>query len=130
MTIELIVLALGCILGVAQTYIAAEMEGRQYGMKWALSSREAEMPPWSALVGRLKRAQANYMETFPIAAAAILIVVVTEVNGLLTAAGAIIWLVARIAFWVVYAIGIPVLRSVLFATSIVGIGMILWPALF
>src|SRR3546814_14736398 len=73
MSIELTVLAWGCVLGVVQTYVAAELEGRQYGMKWALSSREAALPPPTPLVGRMKRAQANFLETFPIAAAAILI---------------------------------------------------------
>src|SRR3546814_7849576 len=73
----------------------------------------------------MKRAQANFLETFPIAAAAILIVQVAGLNSTWTAIGAIVWLGARVAFWVVYAIGIPVVRSVLFATSIVGIGMLL-----
>src|SRR3546814_1580825 len=79
MSIELTVLAWGCVLGVVQTYVAAELEGRQYGMKWALSSREAALPPPTPLVGRMKRAQANFLETFPIAVAAILIV---QVAGL------------------------------------------------
>lgn len=130
MSIELTVLALGCILGVAQIFIAAQIETRQYGTKWSLSSREVPPPPWSPLVGRLKRAQANFLETFPIAAAAILIVETAGLDGTLTAVGAIVWLTARVAFWIVYAIGIPVLRTVIFATSIVGIGMVLWPTLF
>src|SRR3546814_8516890 len=117
MSIELTVLAWGCVLGVVQTYVAAELEGRQYGMKWALSSREAALPPSTPLVGRMKRAQANFLETFPIAAAAILIVQVAGLNSTWTAIGAIVWLGARVAFWVVYAIGIPVVRSVLFARS-------------
>src|SRR3546814_18632468 len=33
MSIELTVLAWGCVLGVVQKYVAAELEGRQYGMK-------------------------------------------------------------------------------------------------
>lgn len=130
MSIELTVLAWGCVLGVAQTYIAAEFERRQYGSTWAFSSREEAMPPWTPLVGRLKRAQANFLETFPIVVATILIVQVAGLNSSWTATGAIVWLAARVAFWLVYAIGIPVLRSALFAVSIVGIGMMLWPALF
>lgn len=130
MSIELTVLAWGCVLGVVQIFIAAQIETRQYGTKWSLSSREVALPPWSPLVGRLKRAQANFLETFPIAVAAIFIAEVAGLNGTLTAAGAIVWLAARVAFWIVYAIGIPVLRTVIFATSIVGIGMVLWPALF
>lgn len=130
MSIELTVLALGCILGVVQIFVAAQVETRQYGTKWSLSSREVVPPPWNPLVGRLKRAQANFLETFPFAAAAILIAEVAGLNGTLTAAGAIVWFAARAAYWIVYAVGIPVLRTVVFVASIVGIGMILWPALF
>lgn len=129
MSIELTVLALGCVFGVVQIFVASELESRQHGMAWSLSSREASMPPPTPLVGRMKRAQVNFLETFPIAAAAILIVQVAGLNSTWTAIGAIVWLTARVAFWLVYAIGIPVLRSVLFATSIAGIGMVLWPAL-
>lgn len=75
------------------------------------------------------RAQANFPETFPIAAAAILIVQVGGLNSRWTAIGAIVWLAARVAYWPVYAIGIIGLRSLLFFMSIVGIGMMLSPAL-
>src|SRR3546814_10922465 len=81
MSIELTVLAWGCVLGVVQTYVAAELEGRQYGMKWALSSREAALPPPSPLVGRMKRAQANFLGTIHIAAAANLTDQVARLNS-------------------------------------------------
>lgn len=125
MNLELYVLAIACVFGIVQIYVAAKVEGDQYGTKWALSSRESELPPQSPLVGRMKRAAANFLETFPIAAAAILIIETGDLNNQVTAAGAVVWLAARAGFWVVYGIGIPVIRSVLFATSIVGIGMIL-----
>src|SRR3546814_15381738 len=83
-------------------------------MKWALSSREAALPPPTPLVGRMKRAQANFLETFPIAAAPILIVQVAGLNSTWTAIGAIVWPGARVASWVVYAIGIHVVRPGLF----------------
>jgi uncharacterized MAPEG superfamily protein len=129
MSFELIVLALGCVFGVVQIFVAAQLESQQYGMEWSLSSRESAMPPPSPLVGRMKRAQANYLETFPIAAAAILIVQVADAGNVWTMIGAAVWLAARAAFWIVYMIGVPVLRSALFATSILGIGMILAGAL-
>lgn len=129
MSIELTVLAWGCVLGVVQIFVAAQLATRQFGMAWSLSSREVSSPPPTPLVGRMKRAQANFLETFPIAAAAILIVEVAGLNSSWTAIGAIVWLAARLAYWLVYAIGIPGLRSLLFATSIVGIGTVAWPAL-
>jgi uncharacterized MAPEG superfamily protein len=84
MSIELSALAWGCVLGVVQIFVAAQLARRQYGLDWALSSREATLPPPSPLVGRMKRAQANFFETFPIAAAAILVV---EAGGGCTASG-------------------------------------------
>lgn len=129
MSVELSVLAWGCILGVVQIFIAAQLARRQYGLDWALSSREATLPPPSPLVGRMKRAQANFLETFPIAAAAILVVEAGELNSSWTSAGAILWLAARLLYLPVYAIGITGLRSALFASSIAGIGLMLWPAL-
>lgn len=129
MSIELTVLAWGCALGVVQIFVAAQLADRQYGFAWGLSSREEAVPPPAPFLGRMLRAQANFLETFPIAAAAILIVSVADLNSRWTEIGAIVWLAARVAYWPVYGIGIPGLRSLLFATSIVGIGMLLWPVL-
>ena len=133
MSIELTVLAWGCVLGIVQIFVAAQLTTRQYGTAWGFSSREAAMPPPTPLVGRMKRAQANFLETFPMtfpmAAAAILILQAAGLNSDMTAAGAILWLAVRFVYWPVYAAGIPVLRSVLFAASILGIGLMLWPAL-
>lgn len=129
MSIELSVLAWGCVLGVVQIFVAAQLARRQYGLDWALSSREATLPPPSPLVGRMKRAQANFLETFPIAAAAILIVEAAELNSFWTAAGAVLWLAARLLYLPVYAAGVTGWRSALFASSIIGIGLMLWPAL-
>ncbi|MDF8355056.1 MAPEG family protein [Ensifer adhaerens] len=129
MSMEMTVLALGCIFGIIQVFVAAQLQTRQNGLAWSLSSREAAGQPPTPLAGRLKRAQANFLETFPFAASALLAVEVTGANNTTTELGAIVWLSARLAFWLAYAIGIPVLRSVLFATSIIGIGLVLWPLL-
>ncbi|WP_043621511.1 MAPEG family protein [Ensifer sp. ZNC0028] len=129
MSVEMTVLALGCVFGIVQVFVAAQLQTRQHGLAWSLSSREVAMPPPTPLVGRLKRAQANFLETFPFAASALLAVEITGANDATTGLGAIVWLSARLAFWLAYAIGIPVLRSALFATSIIGIGLVLWPLL-
>ncbi|OCP01692.1 MULTISPECIES: MAPEG family protein [unclassified Ensifer] len=129
MSVEMTVLALGCIFGIVQVFVAAQFQTRQHGLAWSLSSREAAMPRPTPLVGRLKRAQTNFLETFPFASSALLAVEITGRGNGMTEAGAILWLSARIAFWLAYAIGIPVLRSVLFSASIIGIGLVLWSLL-
>jgi uncharacterized MAPEG superfamily protein len=129
MTTELVVLAWGCVLAIVHIFAAVRVKTRQYGTKWNMGARDETLPPAEPLVGRLARAQANFFETFPIAAAAILLVYVNGLHDRWTAAGALIWLVARIVYLPIYALGIPKVRTLIFMISIVGIVMILWPAL-
>ena len=46
-----------------------------------------------------------------------------------TALGGWIWLGARVLYLPLYAIGVPVVRSLVFLVSLVGLGMVLWPLL-
>jgi uncharacterized MAPEG superfamily protein len=129
MTIELTILAWGCILGILHILIAVRFKTRQYGTKWNMGARDEELPPPQPIVGRLARAQANFFETFPILAAAILIVTAASLEDRLTALGAMIWLGARIVYLPLYAFGVPMLRTAVFIASLLGIAMILRPAL-
>jgi uncharacterized MAPEG superfamily protein len=129
MTDELSALAWGCLLGIVHIFIAVRFKTRQYGSKWNMGARDEELPPPQPIVGRLARAQANFFETFPIFAAAVLIVVATGLNGRLTAVGAWLWLAARIVYLPLYAFGVPIVRTIAFLVSIVGIALVLRPAL-
>ena len=129
MSTELSVLAWGCILAILHIFIAVRFKTRQYGSKWNMGARDEELPPPQPIVGRLARAQANFFETFPIAAAAILIVTFASLNDRWTAIGAMLWLGARILYLPLYAFGVPVLRTIVFLVSIIGIATILRPAL-
>ena len=129
MTIELSILAWGCILAILHILIAVRFKTRQYGTKWNMGPRDEELPPPNPIVGRLARAQANFFETFPIAAAAILIVTAASIEDRWTALGAMIWLGARIVYLPLYAFGVPVVRTLVFLVSLVGIALILRPAL-
>jgi uncharacterized MAPEG superfamily protein len=129
MTIELGILAWGCILGIVHIFVAVRFKTRQYGTKWNMGARDEELPAPQPVVARLARAQANFFETFPIAAAAILIVSLAVLNDRWTALGAWLWLGARIVYLPLYAFGIPVVRTLVFLVSILGVAMILRPAL-
>lgn len=129
MTTELIVLAWGSILAIVHVFAAIRAKTRQYGTKWNMSARDEESPPLNPVAGRLARAQANFYESFPIMAAAILIVSVARLETYWTAIGALLWLAARIAYLPLYAFGVPVARSIAWTLSLVGIVMVLWPAL-
>ena len=132
MTTELAVLAWACLLAILHLWLPIRAKTRQFGLKWNMGPRdeapEAPAAP-SPVAGRLERAQANYYESFPLIAAAILIVSVADLETRWTAIGAILWLAARVAYLPLYAFGVPVLRSLVWTASVIGLLMVLWPAL-
>lgn len=129
MTTELTVLAWGCVLALVHIFAATQVKTRQYGTKWNMGARDEPVPPPTPLVGRLARAQANFFETFPLMIAAVLIVSAAGLTSRETALGAWLWLGARIVYLPLYATGVPVVRTLAWAASLVGLIMILWPAL-
>ena len=129
MTTELTVLTWGCVLAAVHIFAAVQVKTRQYGNKWNVGARDEELPPPRPLVGRLARAQANFYETFPLMIAAVLIVSAAGLTNKWTAIGAWIWLCARIVYLPLYAMGVPLVRSLAWVVSLAGIVMVIWPAL-
>ncbi len=128
MTTELTVLAWGCLLALVHIFAAGQARTRQYGAKWNMGARDEAVPEPSPLVGRLSRAQANFFETFPVVVAVIAILAISgRANGT-SALGAWIWLVGRVVYLPLYAFGVPVVRSLVFTVSFVGLAMMLWVA--
>jgi uncharacterized MAPEG superfamily protein len=129
MTTELTVLAWGCVLALLHILIAAQVKTRQYGTDWNLGSRDEELPPAKPIVGRMARAQANFYETFPIMIAAVAIVAIAGLTDKWTGIGAWLWLGGRVAYLPLYAFGVRYLRSLAWFVGLVGIVMVLKPAL-
>ena len=129
MPVELKILAFGALLLVVHIFTATRFKTAQYGRKWNAGARDEDLPPPSPITGRTMRAQANFAETFPIAIVALLGVVLANRTNEMTALGGWIWLGARIVYLPLYAAGIPVVRTVAFAISMVGLGMVIWPLL-
>ena len=129
MTTELTMLAWGCVLAVLHILIATQAKTRQYGRKWNVGARDEELPAPHPVVGRLMRAQNNFFETFPLMIAAVLIVSAADLRNDNTALGAMLWLGARAVYLPLYALGVPVLRSLAWIAATLGIFMVLWPAL-
>jgi uncharacterized MAPEG superfamily protein len=129
MPIELKILAFGALLLLVHVFVAVRFKTRQYGTKWNVGARDETMPPLDPLPSRLARAQANFQETFPIAIVALAGVVIADRTSVLTALGGWIWLAARVVYLPLYAAGIPVVRTIIFMISIVGLVLVLWPLL-
>jgi uncharacterized MAPEG superfamily protein len=130
MPIELKILALGAVLLFIYIFTATRFKTAQYGRKWNVSARDEPLPAANPITGRLMRAQANFEETFPIAIVALLGVVVAGRTSQLTALGGWIWLGARVVYLPLYAAGIPVVRTVVWAVSTAGLVMVISPLLF
>jgi len=129
MPVELKILTLGAVLLFVHIFTATRFKTAQYGRKWNVGARDEELSPPSPITGRVMRAQANFEETFPIAIVALLGVVLANRTSPSTALGGWIWLGARIVYLPLYAAGIPVIRTIVFVISMVGLVMVLWPLL-
>ncbi|WP_137389132.1 MAPEG family protein [Rhodoligotrophos defluvii] len=129
MSTELQLLAWTVVLGLAQLVLATMAARRQDSLEWAMGPRDTPQPPLTGIAGRLARAQANFMETFPFFAAAVLIVAVSARSNALTYWGAQLYFWARLVYLPVYAAGIPYVRSVIWGVSIAGLVLILYAAL-
>jgi uncharacterized MAPEG superfamily protein len=130
LNVELLCLSWAVALGLVHIIVASHVRTKELGITWNMSPRDSELPPLSLLAGRLARAQANFFETFPLFASAILIVAVTQTYSLYSYWGALIYLVARVVYLPLYALGIPKIRTMVWLVSILGLLMVLLPLLF
>ena len=130
MPIELKILAWSAVLLLFYIIAATRSATAEYGTKWNMGPRDEAVPAPSPATGRLIRAQANFLETYPIAIIALLGVVVAGRTSPTTALGGWIWLGARVVYWPLYAAGIPLIRTIVWGVSIVGLAMVIWPLLF
>lgn len=125
MAVELRILAFGALLLLVHIFAAVHLKTRQYGAKWNMGPRDEAVAPPNPVAGRLARAQANFLETFPIAIVALLGVVIANRTSATTALGGWIWLGARTVYLPLYAAGVPVVRTIAFTVSIVGLALVL-----
>ena len=129
MPTELRILALGALLLFVHIFTATRFKTAQWGRKWNVGARDEALDAPNPVTGRTMRAQANFLETFPIAIIALIGVVVADRTSQWTAIGGWIWLGARVVYLPLYAVGVPVVRTVVWTISMVGLGMVLWPLL-
>lgn len=119
MTVELTLLALSTAFAVVHIVLASHSASFARGYRWTASARDQPLPELTGIPGRLARASANYQETFPLFAAGILLVTVTNHQSDLTMWAAIIYLVSRVLYLIAYASGVYLVRSLIwnFATA-------------
>ena len=87
---------------------------------WLLGPRD-DPRPVTGQAARLSRAYANFLETFPLFAAAVIAVVIAGKTSNQTTFGAWLYVIARVAYTPLYAMGLPVVRTVAWTASMIGI---------
>lgn len=125
MTLELEMLAFSIVLGLVQIVLASHAASLQRGYRWTASSRDEVMPPLTGMAGRLERALRNFVETFPLFAAAVAIVHLAGTHNWMTEAGAQLYLYGRVVYLILYAAGVFLLRSMAWNVATIGIMLIL-----
>lgn len=125
MTPELKMLGLSIVLGLAQIVFASHAASLQRGYMWTASARDEAVPALTGLAGRLNRALRNFIETFPLFAAAVLMAHIAGKHSWMTEWGAQLYFGARVAYVAVYAAGIFLVRSLVWNVATLGIVLIL-----
>ncbi|MDE3114244.1 MAG: MAPEG family protein [Pseudomonadota bacterium] len=130
MRFELAMLAAACLLCLLQIVIASHAASLQRGYRWTASSRDAEVPALTGVAGRLERALRNFLETFPVFVAAVLLVHVLGRESALSEWGAGLYVSARLVYLLLYAAGVPLIRSLIWNVAFVGIILLLIAAVW
>jgi len=128
-SIEIQMLCWSVLLGLAQLTIATLGRVVDQGLQYNISSRDQQPPSVSVITARLQRVFANFCETFIYFAVAVLVVTSLARNNSSSALGAQLYFWSRLAYVPIYAAGIPVARTAIWAASIVGLMMVLLTAL-
>ena len=131
MTMDLWLLVFSAALSWLMIFFAAAIKERIWspaGFKGAVGNRE-QTTTSTPLAGRAERAAKNMSESLPLFIALVAAGhLVGRVNDRLIL-GAQLFFSMRVAYWLVYLIGIPYVRTVIWIASIAGLA-IMFTALF
>lgn len=124
MTPELTMLAWSVALLIAQLVVSTIGGMTQFSLTTLVGNRETAVEG-KAWVGRAQRAYRNMLEGLLPFAAVVLVTAAAGISNPATVLGAQLFFWARVAYAVVYVVGIPWLRTVIWTVGLVGILQIL-----
>jgi uncharacterized MAPEG superfamily protein len=123
MKVELTMLVWAVALTFVQVLIAVVGAQMQVGLMTLVGNRE-HFPELTGWAGRAYRAHRNMVENLVLFAALVLAAVAADRTNNMTLVGAELFLWARVAYAIVYVIGLPWLRTGVWAISILGLILI------
>ena len=111
------------ILAFAQVLFAATFANQSVGLTTLAGNREG-LGEMAGIAGRARRAHLNMMENMVVFGALVLIAAAAGKANANTALGAMIFFWARLVYAIVYLIGVPWLRTVVWFVSVIGMVII------
>ena len=123
MTPDLQMLVWSAALALVQMLVAVLGATGQVGLPRLAGNRE-DLPELTGWAGRARRAHLNMLESLAIFAIVVLVAHVTGRANEMTALGAQLFFWGRVAYAIVYILGLPWVRTLTWAVSIVGIVLI------
>lgn len=123
MTPFLWLLAWSVVLTFVQMLVSASLATMQVGLPPLIGNRDQELR-YSGIAGRAQRAHRNMLESIVLFAALVLLAHIAGRANATALLGAQLFFWARLAYAVVYVVGIPYLRTGVWAISVVGMVLI------
>jgi len=123
MSLELKLLVWSVALAFAQCLVAVVGAMLQVGLPTLAGNRE-KLPEITGWAGRAERAHRNMLQSLVLFTALVLVAQATNKFDATTALGAQLFFWARLAYAAVYIIGLPWIRTAVWAVSVVGLVLI------
>ena len=119
-----------CAVGLAfvQIVIAVLLAIPQVGLSTLLGNRE-DMPALQGAADRAQRAYRNMLESLLLFAALVLVAALAGKTNATTLLGAHLFIWARLAYALIYVIGIPLLRTLSWTIGVIGMALIFFQVL-
>ncbi len=124
MTFELQMLVWSAALALVQVLVAVAGAQGQVSLPILAGNRE-DMPPITGWAGRARRAHFNMLESLVVFAIVVLVAHLAGRADAITALGAALFFWARLAYALIYLVGVPWLRTAAWAVSFAGIVLVL-----
>src|SRR5215472_15977352 len=120
------------LLGLVQLVLWVVFNAVAGRTRWALGARDASVPSMGTVGARVDRAWWNFLETFPIFEALVLLATATGKHTAMIGYGSQLYFYGCVIYLPLYAFGVPVLRTLAWSIATIGIVTVLlgiWPGI-
>ncbi len=123
MSLELTLLIWSVALTFIQMLVAVCGATLQFGLP-ELAGNRTDLPPATGWAGRAQRAHRNMLESLVLFAVLVIVTEIANKNSAMTGLGAQLFFWARVAYALVYVVGVPWVRTAIWGISAIGLILI------